>query len=110
MLSALVQGKLVSDPEQRTGASGKPFATVRLSFAQDNAEPALASLIAFGEVAERLLRLRKGDPLAVVGRGSVGAWADKTTGEPRAGLRLVAEQILTPYQIAQRRKSQEGAA
>ena len=110
MLNALLQGKLVADPEHRVGASGKPFATCRVTFAQDNAESALASVIGFGEVAERLMLLAKGDPVAIVGRASLNAWADKATGEPRAGLRIVAEQFLTLYQVQQRRKPKEAKA
>jgi single-stranded DNA-binding protein len=105
MLSVLLSGRLVgSDPTQKVGASGKAFTVAKVVFQQDGDEPGFANVIAFGSAAEQLLRLKKGDDVAIAGRAGVQAWADRTTGEARAGLRMVAEHVLTPYAIKQRRK------
>ena len=105
MLSVLLGGRIVgSDPTQRVGASGKPFTVAKVSFAQDGDEPGFANVIAFGSAAEQLLRLKKGDDVAIAGRAGVQGWADKVSGAPKAGLRVVAESLLSAYEIAGRRK------
>lgn len=107
MLTALIAGKVVgADPETREGKNGKPYTTCRVAAMQEDGERALCSVIAFGSAAEALARLRKGDDLTVAGRASVQGWADKTSGEPKAGLRVVAEHVLSAYQLTGRRKPQ----
>ena len=111
MLTVLLSGRIVgSDPIQKTGASGKPFTVAKVTFAQDGDEPGFANVIAFNGAAEQLARLKKGDDVALSGRAGVQGWLDKKTGEPKAGVRVVAEHLLSPYQIKQRRKpAAEGA-
>jgi len=102
MFSAMIGGTLMADPQQRIGKSGRAFAAAKVRFSQGDRN-GFASVIAFGEVAESLLQLRKGDSITVAGRAVTTAWADKTTGEPRSGLHVVANALLTPYQIPPRR-------
>jgi single-stranded DNA-binding protein len=83
---ALVSGTLATDPQQRTGSTGKPFttATVRVG---DGDDGFTASCIAFGDAASRLLEFSKGEPIAVSGRAKLSAWVGRD-GEQRRGLAI----------------------
>ncbi len=52
------------------------------------------SIIAFGDVADRLMTLGNGAALAVSGKAEINGWLDKQ-GEPKAGLSLVADDVAT---------------
>ncbi len=67
MIDALVSGKLIRDPTAKIGPSGKPYANFLMAVAAGDESPVVVSGIAFGDVAERIGRLAKGDSLAVVG-------------------------------------------
>jgi len=113
MMTVLIGGKLVAgDPEVRTGKNGQPYTTAKFAAVQDDGERVLVSVIAFNEAGEKLARLKKADDIVCSGRASVSAWLDKTTGEPKAGVRIVAEHILSQYELAGRRKpkAEEGSA
>lgn len=99
-ITALIVGKLLADPETRTGSSGKPFTTARLLAGTDD-EPCFCSVIAFGTVAEQLAALAKGDTVAMTGRTRPKAWLKD--GEPKAGLDIVADQLLTAYHLKRKR-------
>jgi single-stranded DNA-binding protein len=69
MIDGLVTGKLTKDPMRKVGQSGKPFCNFVLLVNQHNEETTvLVSGICFGDVAEKVSRLKKGDPLTVVGQ------------------------------------------
>lgn len=108
-ITSLLVGKLVNQPEQRTGPSGKTFTTARMSAGADD-ESVLASVIAFGTAGEQLAALTKGDTIALVGRTKPKAWMKD--GEPKAGLDVVADQLLTAYHLKRKRAAMagEGAA
>jgi hypothetical protein len=67
MLELLISGKLLRDPQARTGQSGKPFTTALVRVPTEREESALANVIAFGETGERLARLRAGDSVSLAG-------------------------------------------
>lgn len=100
-ITALITGRLIADPERRTGASGKAFITARISAGSDD-ESVLCSLIAFGTVGEQLAALAKGDTLAITGRTKPKAWTDRE-GALKAGLDVVADQVLTAYHVRRKR-------
>ena len=50
------------------------------------------SLVAFGELAERLAGMKPNNAIAVSGRVEVNGWLDKA-GEPKAGLSLVVDEL-----------------
>ena len=106
-ISSLIVGKLIADPEQRTGASGRPFTTFRLAAGTDD-ESVFVSGIAFSTAAEQIAALAKGDTLAVAGRCKPKAWLKD--GEPRAGLDVVADQVLTAYHLKRKRAAMAGDA
>ena len=76
MIDALVAGKLIQTPTSRTGASGKPFTNFLLSVSVGEDATIVVSGIAFGEAAEKIARLQKSDPLAVIGSLRPSSWVD----------------------------------
>lgn len=107
-ITALVTGRLLADPEQRTGASGKAFTTARLA-ADGEGDSFLVSVIAFGTAAEALAALTKGDTASIAGRSKPKAWTSKE-GELRAGLDVVAEQVMSVYGVRRKRAAAAGDA
>jgi single-stranded DNA-binding protein len=90
MMHSFAAGELVRDPERRQTKAGHDYATALVRCEGDT----LVSVTAFeAELAERLLDLRKGDPLAVAGRLTVSAYLDKQ-GEPRAGLQVTVTGLM----------------
>lgn len=110
MITALISGRLLADPERRTGGSGKPFTLARL-VANDGEADSTVSVIAFGTVAEQLAALCKGEALAIAGRASVRTWTDRA-GVLKAGLSVTADALLTAHHVRQRRAAirSEGVA
>lgn len=102
-LHALITGRLIADPESRTGTGGKAYTVARVAAGTDD-ESVLCSVIAFGHVGEQLAALAKGDSLALVGRTKPKAWIDRE-GQPRAGLDVVADQLLTVYHVRRKRQA-----
>lgn len=104
MIDALISGKLAKDPISRTGPSGKPFTNFSLIVPIPDAGPMFVSGIAFGDAAEKLSRLKKGDPVCVVGSLKPSEWTDKTTGEIKHGLNITTNHVLSVYDIQKRRR------
>lgn len=107
-ITALVTGKLIATPEQRTGASGKLYVRATLA-AHDGEGDSLVSVMAFGSVAEQLGALAKGDTVAINGRAKVSTWTGRD-GSPKSGLNVTADVVLTAYQLKQKRKALAPAA
>jgi len=109
MLSILASGTLVRDPESRTSAAGKSYATAQLRVPTEGEAAVLVSVIAFSTTAvEALLAHAKGDTIAVTGRGKLTAW--EKDGEQRHGLSVVVEGVLSAYQLEKRRSRAQGDA
>jgi len=104
MIDALVSGKLIRNAELKTGQSGKFYTQFLLSVSVGDEKPVIVSGMAFGEIAEKIARLQKGDPLCVIGSLKPSEWIDKATGETKHGLSITANNSLSPYDIQKRRK------
>ena len=103
MLSVLCSGSLVSDPRERTTAAGKAFATCQMRVPAEDTEALLVSIIAFNaDAVAAILALSKGDAVAIAGRAKLTSW--EKDGEEKHGLSVVADQVLSIYQIEKRRK------
>jgi hypothetical protein len=100
-ITALVTGRLIADPERRTGTTGKPFTLAKIAAATDDGD-ALVSVIAFGTAGEQLAALTKGDTLALTGRAKVNTWSDRE-GNAKAGLSVTADALLTAYHLRRKR-------
>jgi len=85
----LASGRLIADPQSRDGAKGS-FVTATLVTTGD--ESILVSIIAFGDEAEQLLELHKGDPVAVAGRAKLTSWVGRD-GIGKHGVSVVATQV-----------------
>jgi single-strand DNA-binding protein len=107
MIDALIAGKLIKTPELRTGKTGNNYAQFLLAVATGDEHPAIVSGIAFSDTAERIARLQKGDPLAVIGSLKPTEWIDKATGETKHGLNITANNSLSPYDIKKRKPAAE---
>ena len=103
MIDALISGKLIKTPELRKGQSGKNYTQFLMSVSVGDERPTVVSGMAFQEVAERIAKLQKGDPLAVVGSLKPSEWTDKATGALKSGLSITANNSLSPYDIKKRR-------
>ena len=104
MIGALIHGELVTDPVQRTSASGKPFWTCTVRAAAGT-EALFVGVTTFSETAgERLMVLRKGSTLAATGALEQTAWIGKD-GASRAGWRLTANEVMSAYQAGKKRKA-----
>ena len=92
-----IAGRIGRDAETRYSQSGKVIATfaVAVSEYRDGEEQTLwVRCTMFGERAEKLAQyLTKGTPVAVTGRAGVSAWADKQSGEAKAALELLVNNV-----------------
>ena len=108
MIDALVSGKLVKEPELKTGPSGKHFCNFLLSVSVNNEPlPIVVSAIAFEAVAERIAKLGKGDSVSVIGSLKPSEWIDKS-GEVKHGLNITVNNVLSAYDIKKRRPETAG--
>ena len=104
MLNILATGTLVSDPKSRQSATGKAYATASIRVPTDDGEAMVVSLIAFNARAvASLLALSKNDSLSVAGRAKLSEWAGQDGGV-KQGLSVVADQVLSVYQIEKKRR------
>ena len=105
MLETLCSGKLIKQPELKTGQSGKPYCQFLLGVHVGDPENIVISGIAFGGHAERISKLDKGDAVSVVGALKPTEWQDKATGETRRGLSVTVADVLSVYDISKKRKA-----
>ncbi|MDD2608397.1 MAG: single-stranded DNA-binding protein [Giesbergeria sp.] len=105
MIDALISGKVYGQPAQRSGKNGKLFALAKLRATGTDGQAQFISVIAFddGPVAA-LLALKEGDSVAVTGPLKVATWQDKE-GNHRPSLDIVAQQVMTVYQVRHKRSA-----
>ena len=94
MIRALITGTLYGDPQARTSQAGKSFATAKIRADGKDGAVLWVSLVAFGEVADRLLTLPANAALALSGKLEVSAYTDKQ-GNPAASLSVVCDELAT---------------
>lgn len=93
MIRALISGELVSNPQERTGKTGKAFALARVSVPQGDDGRVFCSVICFNDDAvARLLQLKAGASVALAGSLKVSTWQAKD-GTSRPQLDLVADEV-----------------
>src|SRR5690242_19376074 len=89
-LHVLASGTLIADPQSREGQKGR-FTTATLR--TDVADATLVSIVAFGDMADRLLELGKGDAISVSGAARLTQWTGRDGAEKR-GISVVAMQVV----------------
>lgn len=106
MMQAAAYGRLGQDPRQLETRTGTLMVVGSLAVdvsdgrdAEEEAPPLWLGLVAFGRVAEDLLRHSKGELLSVSGRVQRRTWTDKTTGEEREQLQVVADSIVSARSV-----------
>ena len=108
MIDCLVSGKLIRDPQLKTGPSGKNYCQFLIVSTESDVQTIVGG-IAFVDIAERIAKLKKGDALSVTGSLNTSEWIDKTTGEAKHGLNIVVNNALSIYDIKKRRPAQDAA-
>ena len=108
MLEVLISGKLIRDPTTKIGPSGKPYALALVLVPTEHEENLVASVIAFGDVAERLGRLKAGDAVSLAGSAKLSTW--EKGGERHHGLNVTAAAILSAYDVRKRHGAGEGSS
>lgn len=95
-------GRLTRDPELRSTAGGQYVASLSLATSrkfkgQDGVfrdETTFVEITCWGKTAENVCKyMKKGRTLFVGGRLKFDTWDDKTTGQKRTKLSVVAEQV-----------------
>lgn len=94
MIRTLLTGNLYGEPQARTSKSGSTFATAKVKADGKDGAVLWISIVAFNEVADRLLTLPANAAVALSGKLEVSAYTAKT-GEPAAGLSVVVDELAT---------------
>lgn len=103
MIDALVAGKLHTPPEQRLGKHDSPYVTAKVRAASSDGDQLIVNVIAFDPAScAALLALGAGDSVAISGSITPKVWTDRE-GQARPALDMVAQQVMTAYQVAQKR-------
>jgi single-strand DNA-binding protein len=109
VFDVLISGKLIRDPQVRMGQSGKPFTTALVRVPVEGGEESvMASVIAFGEVGERLGRLKSSDAVSLTGSAKLSSW--EKDGELKHGLGVTVSGLLTAYEAGKRRGASSSAS
>ena len=109
-IDALLQGRLMNAPTQRTAKSGNAYTVCRLKVAgagtgDAGADTLLVNCIAFSETAQAaLLALDAGEGIAVSGQLRAGVWQAQD-GTTKPSLDMTVGAVLSAYSIAKRRKA-----
>jgi single-stranded DNA-binding protein len=107
MIDAIVAGKLFGSPEAKTAKTGRAFTTAKVRAATAESESIFVSVIAFSDTAQAALQaLGDGDAVSLAGTITPKAWTDRQ-GQTRAGLDMVAAQVMTAYSVSRKRKAMQ---
>lgn len=107
MIHALISGTLIADPASRTSSGGKTFATAQVRVPTHD-DAVLMGVTAWGDLAEKLLALHKGDAVSLTGELRPNVWVDKQ-GTERRSWNITAAGILSAYESRKRRAAHEVA-
>lgn len=72
MINAMLSGAVIKDAELKVSAAGKDYLLLIVKH-----DEILVRVMLFGDDIERLLRVKRGDAVAVVGSLTVGEWQGK---------------------------------
>jgi single-stranded DNA-binding protein len=92
MIRALLTGTLYGEPQARTSKSGTTFATAKIRADAKDGSVLWISVVAFNELADRLLALHGNSAIAISGKLEVSAYVAKN-GEPAAGLSVFCDEL-----------------
>ncbi|MCC8998433.1 MAG: single-stranded DNA-binding protein [Candidatus Contendobacter sp.] len=92
MIRALLTGILYGEPQARTSQAGKSFTTAKVKADGKDGSSLWISVVAFGDLAERLLTMKANNAVALSGKLEVSAYVAKD-GSPAAGLSVVCDEL-----------------
>jgi single-strand DNA-binding protein len=95
-MQACAYGRIGQEPRSIETKSGKAMAVASIAVAVDehDAPPLWLGIVAFGRVAEDLLRHQKGDLISVSGRVQRNTWTTPS-GEKREQLQVVTDSVIS---------------
>ncbi len=97
-MTASIHGRAAFDPKQRTTKTGNPMTSCRLAVdvtGRDADDETLwLDVLAFGQQAETLARVTKGENLSAIGKVTRGQYTNKA-GETRESWTMLADAVLT---------------
>lgn len=85
-------GRIGSEPKAISTKTGTPMTVCSLAADLGGGQPMWVNLVAFGKLAERLLRTHKGDKVAVMGKLQNSSYMKD--GEARTSLQVVADSLM----------------
>jgi len=93
MMRGMVTGVLYETPSVKTSKTGNNFVTAKI---KDDSAVSVAwySVVAFGELAETLGTLAKGESVSVSGKMDLEIYTGRDS-IPRIAINIVADQVLT---------------
>ena len=94
-----LHGRLGKDPGERTTSNGKVMATVSVAVDvgrgdADEQPPLWVGVLAFGRVAESLLKHKQGDLVSLAGRLQMNRWKDQE-GKDHEQLQVLADSLIS---------------
>ncbi len=102
MMQAAAYGRLGADPKSISTKTGKMMAAasiaVDLSDRNGESKTEWVGVVAFGRVAETLLRHSKGDLVSVAGRVQLNSF-DTKGGESRRELQIIADAVISAKSV-----------
>lgn len=105
-IDALITGRLVGQPQQRTGKSGKPFTTAKVRV-PNGEDAALCMVICFDQAVQNsLLALDGGESVSLAGELKPGIWR-ANDGTTRPSLDLTAHALLTTHHVRRKRQAMQ---
>ena len=94
MNKVLLNGNFCADPESRFSSSGKAITNFRLAVAGRGDKTVFVDVTAFDKTAELVAKYKvKGDPVIVEGRLELDTWEDKSSGQKRSKLYVIADNV-----------------
>lgn len=107
MIDGLIQGRLLGAPQTRTSKTGREFTAFKLKVQAGEGEAVFVNSVCFNDqLKPAVMALGDGEAVSVAGSIKPTAWMGKD-GEPKAGLDIVVESLLTAYAIEKRRKASQ---
>ncbi|MGF6954733.1 single-stranded DNA-binding protein [Paraburkholderia youngii] len=104
MIDALISGSLVGAPQEKTGASGKPYVSCRLRVPVADGETLFVLATAFDAGVKRALAaLGPGDPVSLAGPLKLGIWQPPDGGEARINASVIVNALVSPYHVRRKR-------
>lgn len=94
MNKVILNGNLCADPESRTSNAGKAITNFRLAVTGRGDKTTFVDVTTFDKTAELVAKYKvKGDPVLIDGRLELDTWDDKTSGQKRSKLYVIADNV-----------------